>query len=409
MTRCATAKTCIGLAAIVSGCMLNRSGHLAAPRLGDTSHPLERGSPIAELRQACGDGVRTAAGGIIHRQPYLQRVTTSSAMLGWITSTGVGERVVVTAPGGAAIATIGAEVADAAKRPTGEHQMWARIEGLQPDTIYCYAIVAESALTVPTGFRTAPAADTSKTVRVLAFGDSGGGAGDQHALRDQMYKVPFDLVVHTGDLAPDTGTIGEFDHNVFGVYAELVRNVPLFPSAGNHDYKMARRAPFNGVFAHGGDPGVNWYSYDWGRIHFAALDTEADYAVQASWLDADLSAHQRPWTIVYLHRSPYSSGAHGSDLPLRRALAPVLERHHVQLVLSGHDHDYERVRPQNGVVYVVTGGGGQGTRPVGTSSFTAFSAEVIHFVVVDVGIDQLILHAIDATGVEFDSVVVPRV
>ena len=77
-------------------------------------------------------------------------------------------------------------------------------------------------------------------------------------------------------------------------------------------------------------------------------------------------------------------------------------------MLSGHDHDYERIRPQHGIQYVVTGGGGIGTYSVGHSSFTAFSEEVIHFVYAEVRVDELVLHAIDANGTEFDSVVVPR-
>lgn len=110
-----------------------------------------------------------------------------------------------------------------------------------------------------------------------------------------------------------------------------------------------------------------------------------------------------------MHRPPYSSGLHGSDIALRELIAPVAEKHHVQLVLAGHDHDYERMIPQHGVAYVVTGGGGKGTYDVGSSAFSAFSEEVIHFVYIEVGIDELVLHAIDATGVEFDSMVVPRV
>jgi hypothetical protein len=80
----------------------------------------------------------------------------------------------------------------------------------------------------------------------------------------------------------------------------------------------------------------------------------------------------------------------------------------VQLVLAGHDHDYERMTPQNGVQHIVTGGGGVGTRPVGSSAFTAFSEDVIHFVYADVRTDELLLHAVDGNGQEFDSVVVPR-
>ena len=86
----------------------------------------------------------------------------------------------------------------------------------------------------------------------------------------------------------------------------------------------------------------------------------------------------------------------------------MLKRHGVQLVLAGHDHNYERMIPQDGTAYVVTGGGGIGTRAVGTSSFTALSDDVIHFVYGEVTGDEMVLHAIDATGREFDSMVIPR-
>jgi hypothetical protein len=109
-----------------------------------------------------------------------------------------------------------------------------------------------------------------------------------------------------------------------------------------------------------------------------------------------------------MHKPPYSSGGHGSDTSLRKALEPVLVKHRVQLVLAGHDHNYERMLPQQGVHHVVTGGGGVGTRPVGESAFTAFSEDVIHFMVAEVRGDQMMLHAVDATGTQFDSVIIPR-
>jgi hypothetical protein len=80
----------------------------------------------------------------------------------------------------------------------------------------------------------------------------------------------------------------------------------------------------------------------------------------------------------------------------------------VKLVLAGHEHDYERTRPVDGVTYVITGGGGKGTRPVGKGSWTAFSDAVIHFVYVTVEGDVLRLHAIDATGREFDGLELRR-
>ena len=223
-----------------------------------------------------------------------------------------------------------------------------------------------------------------------------------------MYGFPYSLIIHTGDIAYDSGSIGEFEDTVFKMYTPLLRHLPLFPAPGNHEYRTLKGAPFRAVFSLPGGNAEKWYSYDWGRIHFAALDTEADYATQVRWLDDDLTATALPWKIVYFHKPPYSSGEHGSDMALRSTVAPIFEKHHVQLVLAGHDHDYERMHPQQGVAYIVTGGGGVGTRPVGTSSFTAFSEDVIHFVYADVRVDELVLHAIDATGAEFDSVVIPR-
>lgn len=393
-----------------TGCAGNQTGHVAAGAMGDTSHPAERGSPTQPLVEACGaQGALTPdATPRIMRAPYLQQLTTSSVIIGWLSKTGDDERVEVTRPDGSAVTTVPGK-ADKSVRASGEKQMWSPIAGLEPDTIYCYMLATgTTALSERIGFRTAPAADTKRPVRFLAFGDSGGGGSDQFALLEQMAKVPFDFIIHTGDLAYDSGTMGEFEDNVFAVYSDLFRHVAFFPAAGNHEYETMHGAPFRDVFNLPGDSGEKWYSYDYGPIHFAALDTEADYAAQMKWLDRDLAKTRQPWKIIYMHKPPYSSGDHGSDMKLRKGLEPLLAKYGVQLVLAGHDHDYERMKPQKGVQFIVTGGGGKGTRPVGSHGFTAFSIDVIHFVYVEVMEDELILHAIDGTGVEFDSVVVPR-
>jgi hypothetical protein len=399
----------LGVALVITGCDQNESGNIAATKFGDLSHPADRGSPIAELRAACGDGeMMTPAGEVVRRLPYVQQTTTTSATIGWVTVQPDGERAIVTLPDGTPVTTVDATVQNGTQRNAGEKQMWARVTGLSPDTVYCYELANGAPMSGRTGFKTAPAADSIETIRLMAFGDSGGGGADQHALAEQMFDLPYDFIIHTGDLAYDDGTIGQFEDNVFGVYFDLFKNLPFFPSAGNHEYRTMQGAPFREVFALPGDASRKYYSYDWGRIHLAALDTEDSYEEQAAWLDADLAQTDRPWKIVYLHKPPYSSGNHGSDTRLRQLLAPILERHHVQLLLAGHDHHYERMNPQHGVDYVVTGGGGKGTYDVGTSSFTAFSESVIHFVTLEVGVDEAILHAIDATGVEFDSMVIPR-
>lgn len=400
----------LSLLVAAPACLTNQSGNIEATRTGDVSRPADRGSPVAELHAACGaDGKLTPEGvTAVQRQPYLQQVTTDRAIVGWVSTAADGERLEVTTPAGDVVARAPAVREETSVRLEGEHQVWASVEGLTPDTVYCYTLLdAAGALTERIGFRTAPPADTERTIKFLAFGDSGGGGSDQEALLDQMFEYPYELMVHTGDLAYDSGTIGQIESTVFGIYADLFRHVPFYPASGNHDYKTMQGAPFRDVFALPGDSGEKWYSFDWGRIHFASLDTEADYATQAAWLDADLARTTLPWKIVYLHRPPYSSGGHGSDTSLRNVLEPVLARHGVQLVLAGHDHNYERILPQKGTTYVVTGGGGVGTRPVGTSSFTGFSTDVIHYLLVEVGTDELVFHAIDGTGREFDSGVVP--
>ncbi len=392
----------------LAGCAGNQSGNVSAPSGGDLTNPAERSSPISALDAACGPGRATETGSVIKRAPYLQQVTSTSAKVGWVTSAPDGERVDITLPDGTKVGSAPGIDESSAVRFTGQHQMWASIRGLQPDTIYCYEVANGSVLRERTGFRTAPLATDPDPVRFLVFGDSGGDNSDQRALLEQMYTVPYDLIIHTGDLAYNDGKLGQFESTVFRIYAELFARIPFFPAAGNHEYNTAKGAAFRSVFSLPGDSGEKWYSYDWGNVHFVALDTEASYTEQAAWLDADLAATEQPWKIIYMHRPPYSSGDHGSDTSLRAKLAPVVEKHGVQLVLAGHDHNYERMTPQNGVAYVVTGGGGIGTRPVGTSSFTAFSAEVIHFVYGEVFADKMVLHAIDGTGVEFDSMVIPR-
>jgi hypothetical protein len=400
-----------GLLAFTSACDQNQSGNTGATKLGDTSHPAERSSPLAPLEQACGGhGAMLAGASSIERIPYLQQVTTSSASFGWVTRAAAGQTIVVYKPDGEMMQAATPQADAVEVLFAGSAQMWTTLETLEPDTIYCYQVMQDgSPVSEKIGFRTAPTADSTRTIGILAFGDSGGGGSDQFALLDQMELVPYELMIHTGDFAYEDGTLGQIEDVGFAVYANLFAHFPFFPASGNHDYGTLQGLPFREAFKlpENGDR-EKWYSYDWGRIHFVALDTESSYEEQAQWLDNDLAATTLPWKIVYLHRPPYSSGNHGSDTSLRRELAPILERHHVQLLLSGHDHHFERTTPINGVHYVVTGGGGRGTYTVGASSFTAFSEAVIHYTYLESKPDELVLHAIDAEGVEFDSVVIPR-
>jgi calcineurin-like phosphoesterase family protein len=387
------------------------SGQLGADRFGDLSNPpAERGDGRLVLAQACGQPSSTAAPYAFARTPYLQRVGAGSAELAWVSSADPGLSVVVSATDGAVLTSPLAAKDPSAALETGAAQWLAPLAPLAPDTVYCYDVKTGSSVSERLGFRTAPAPGAGARVRFLAIGDSGGGGDDQTTLRDQMATVPFDFMIHTGDIPYGGGTRAAFEERFFKVYADFLKYFPVFPASGNHEYDSADAAAFREVFVlpeNGGPDGIErWYSFDWGDVHFVALDSERTGPVQAAWLDADLTANQLPWTIAYWHKPPFSSGEHGSDGGSRTHFVPILEKHKVPLVLNGHDHDYERTTPQNGVTYVVTGGGGVGVRSVGTSSFTAFSDAVIHFVYVTVAGNELALHAIDGLGQEFDSLVI---
>ena len=393
-----------------SGCDTNRAGDLAAASVGDLSHALTtRTSALVELGLACDLTVPSpTAATPLRRRPYLQQVTDHSVQVVWTADgTAASGTVRVVSATGVPVATVAAAPDPSARPPKGGQQWISAVSGLQADTIYCYELQIDGVLARRGALRTAPAAGSGRPVRFAALGDSGNGGADQQAVFAQMKTVPFDFMVHLGDIAYEQGTRTELDQFFFSVYADALEDFAVFPAIGNHEYESEDGAPFREAFVlpeTGAPDGVErWYSYDYGDVHFVVLDTERVGAAQAAWLDADLAANRLPWTIAYFHRPAFSSGDHGSDRNIQRLFGPVLAKHHVPLVLSGHDHDYERTKAIDGVTYFVSGGGGRGTRPVGRSSFTAFSESVCHFLYVTVTKDELTVHAIDGMGKEFDS------
>src|SRR5690606_1183023 len=115
----------------------NVSGNIAATKTGDVSRPAERGSPVEAIRAACGgNGEATTYGApALKRQPYLQQVTASSAMLGWVTTDPTNAKVTITTPEGTMLTTAQADVEDYALRSDGENQVWSTMPALEPGTV----------------------------------------------------------------------------------------------------------------------------------------------------------------------------------------------------------------------------------------------------------------------------------
>ncbi len=242
----------------------------------------------------------------------------------------------------------------------------------------------------------------------------------EHA-KHQMRALNPDFVLHLGDVIYSKGEASKYDPYFFEPYRDLIDRAPVFPSLGNHDYGTDSGQPYLDAFylpANNPAGAERYYSFNWGEAHFVALDSMQPYtpdSAMTQWLATDLAASTAKWKFVFFHHAIYSSGPHGLHdpyvRPMRDALAPLFERYGVDIVFNGHDHDYERSTPRrdyppdsHAVVYVVSGGGGAGLYPVGSSAFTAYSAMVHHTVQVQVDGCILSLRAIDTTGAVFDQI-----
>ena len=184
-------------------------------------------------------------------------------------------------------------------------------------------------------------------------------------------------VFTAGDNAYDNGTSAEFTncyHPTWGRHIERTR-----PSAGNHDYYTAGASGYFEYFgAKAGDPQKGYYSYDRGQWHIVALNSNCDEvggcgreSAQLQWLRNDLRRNSTACTLAYWHHARFSSGEHGSD-PSTAPFWKVLYNHHGDVIVSGHDHDYERFALQapdgtrdreHGIRQFVVGTGGTDLRP----------------------------------------------
>jgi 3',5'-cyclic AMP phosphodiesterase CpdA len=375
------------------------------------------------------------------RQPFLQQMTSTSVKIVWTTrelmSGAVQVRTGVAAPT-TYHATSTRFTAAATGTAADYYQYVADVEGLQPSTTYNYTLQMNGAnLTNGTDrLVTAPAPGTA-TTRFIAFGDSGVGSPEQYALARLMAADRFDFLMHLGDIVyGSSATTGPATHTgyqnwFFDVYRDILRGKPVFPTIGNHDdaigagraYRDVFVLPEEGASATYPDHAERFYSFDYGPVHFVSLDTETAFLdtarrqAQIAWLQGDLAATTREWKVVFFHRPPYSTGfEHGSDLTIRSVFSPIFEQNGVQLVLSGHDHDYERTLPMKTdtdpsarpVTYIVSGGGGAALYTVSGGSFTAAARSAYHYVRAEATECQLMVQPIGLDGAPFDTLTLDR-
>lgn len=306
------------------------------------------------------------------RAPYIQRLSTDSVIIRWMTEDNqLG--IVRYGEDSEHISDIVLETS-----PSKNHSVI--LNDLKPGSRYFYQVGEIGSFqpldTDKQWFYTQPVEEVA--TRVWVMGDSGKAGEVQIQVRDAalnwMRKNPlpnrqvaaedknsvFDLWFILGDIAYRSGTNEQFQQSLFDVYEDILSNTSFWPVYGNHDdrrwtyfrvFDMPENAELGGVASHT----ENYYSFDHSNIHFVVLDSQdsnrsAD-GEMANWLKEDLAHNTRPWVIAAFHHPPYSKGSHDSDdsrdsrgrmQDMRENFVPILEQAGVDIVLSGHSHMYER-------------------------------------------------------------------
>jgi hypothetical protein len=284
--------------------------------------------------------------------PYLMQPTTDSVTVCWVSDTESTGGTVRYALGATADPTKGHAIVEQGA-PTRYHRV--RIGGLKAYTRYAYQVTESGQAATPATFVTA--ALPRQPFHFIAYGDCRTQPAVHASVLARMATFHPDFVIQTGDLVADGTNEAQWD--VFWKTATpLMRETPYYPALGNHEKEGAPYFRYFGVPAE--------YSFDYGNIHFVALDSnrpETEFAAQEKFLRDDLLAHQNAiWRIVFFHHTVYTC----VDKPDRRELAkalsarlePIFKAGHVQMVINGHDHDYQRHVGPTGITYLVTGGGG---------------------------------------------------
>jgi Calcineurin-like phosphoesterase len=273
--------------------------------------------------------------------------------------------------------------------------VFAGVAGLQyHDQILRYATHRKGGPTETTAWTPVRAGDQPELHLAVAgdVGDSGARLDATAAGIERMdARQAVDDLLLLGDNAYPVGEPAELRDTVFTPFGPLLAGgTELLAVLGNHDVKQGHAA---GQVAALGMPG-RWWAHHQDDLLVVGLDsTRVDDPDQLAWLEATLASATERWRIVMLHHPAYSAGYQGSNLAVRRRFAPLFSRYGVQLVLSGHDHDYQRSKPIDGVTYVVSGGAA-GTRRTGEDDFTAVSYSWHHFVELAVLPDRLVLRSV---------------
>jgi calcineurin-like phosphoesterase family protein len=265
----------------------------------------------------------------------------------------------------------------------------ARVTGLEPATRYGYSVQVGGAAVGAGHFSTGQPPKSTAPTTFLIYGDNRTDDATHAAVVGAIAAVPSDFLVQTGDMVAYGGSEAEWQR-FFDIERALLVDRPIFAAIGNHELiddaagaAFARYfAPFDPA-AHAPPPPYSTARV--GNVRLFLLNSMHEWqgSEERAWLDRALAQSDAEgdavWRIAVVHQGLWSAGPHGPNKQLVDAHLPeLLAAHKVDLLISGHDHDYERGSAQ--LKYLISGGGGAPLYPVHATATTRKVESVHHFV-----------------------------
>ena len=254
---------------------------------------------------------------------------------------------------------------------------------------------------------TLPNKDNS--IRFLVIGDTGTGTEQQQELANIMRRYrqvfPFEFVLMLGDNMYGSEKAVDYRTKFENVYKPLLdQKIKFYAALGNHDESNQRFYEFFNM------EGQEYYRFKKGDVNFYSLNSNYMDKKQVDWLNDKLAADTARWKIAFFHHPPYSSGGkHGSDTKLREIVEPIFLKHGVNVVFAGHEHFYERIKPQKGIYYFISGSAGKlrkGDVKTGSPLTEKAFDRDMSFMLVEINGDQMHFQVISRTNETVDSGIV---
>lgn len=283
-----------------------------------------------------------------------------------------------------------------------------RVSGLLPGMSYAYTVKSEKdgeVIYKGNGILTT-APNRNTPFSFAAYGDSRNNYVVHSEIVNGIASENVPLVIHTGDIVSTDDAIEEWID--FFEVTEVLSDSVLYSVIGNHESEAINYLKF---FAFPGNE--RYYSLWYGDIFFIFLNTNEafdKYSQQYVWLLTQLEEAEEEdpaHIVVCLHHPPYSYGSHGDHLYLKEYLVPVFENYNVDLVLSGHDHGYQRIE-RNGVTYVITAGGGAPLYDITRGESLVASAKAFHYMLFNYTLEGLYGYSKTPEGLILDSFYIPK-